>query len=348
MHKSKIHVNLILILLLTTFFSISLYAPSTQANPTTPILYIDPPSTTVNATETFNINATIKDVTDLAGWELKLYYRNSILAAVKATEGSFLKQGGSTAFFIVEFNNNYNATHGRIWLTCTLLGNVSGVNGTGTLTTITFQAVAGGYTTLNLADTVLGDSQANPITHTTNDGEVTVIGAHDIAVTNVNPLKTIVGQSCTVHINVTVENQGDLTETFNLTVYANTSEIETKQITLDSNTSTTITFTWDTTGFAKGNYTISAYAWPVPGETDTADNTLTDSWIIVAMIGDITGAGGLPDGKVDVKDIFAAAKAYGTEPGDPEWNPNADINDDNKVDVKDIFTIAKHYGETDP
>jgi len=112
----------------------------------------------VNATETFNINATITDVTDLAGWELKLYYRNSILATVKATEEPFLKQGGSTAFFTVEFNNNYNTTHGRIWLTCTLLGNVSGVNGTGTLTTITFQAVAGGNTTLNLADTVLGDS----------------------------------------------------------------------------------------------------------------------------------------------------------------------------------------------
>ena len=66
------------------------------------------------------------------------------------------------------------------------------------------------------------------------------------------------------------------------------------------------------------------------------------------MIGDIAGADGLPDGKVDVKDIFTAAKAYGTKPNDPKWNPNADINDDNKVDVKDIFTIAKHYGEIDP
>ena len=172
MHKSKIHVNLILILLLTTFFSISLYAPST-ANSTIPILYIDPPSTTVNATETFKINVTITDVTDLAGWELKLYYRNSILAAVKATEGSFLKQGGSTAFFIVEFNNNYNATHGRIWLTCTLLGNVSGVNGTGTLTTITFKTNATtGLSILDLAETTLSDSSANTIPHRTIDGKV--------------------------------------------------------------------------------------------------------------------------------------------------------------------------------
>jgi len=342
MHKSKIHVNLILILLLTTFFSTSSYTPSTQANPT-PILYIDPPSTTVNATETFNINATIANVTDLAGWELKLYYRNNILAAVKATEGPFLKQGGSTAFFTVEFNNNYNTTHGRIWLTCTLLGNVPGVNDTGTLTTITFQAVAGGNTTLNLADTVLGDSQANPINHTTNDGEVTVIGVHDIAVTNINPLKTIIGQSYTMHINVTIENQGDLTETFNMTLYANITAINQTEITLSSGTSTTITLIWNTTGFAKGNYTISAYAWPVPGEVDTADNTFTNGWIKVVIVGDVNG-----DGVVDIYDLILVASAFGSNISSQTYNPNADINDDHLIDIYDLIIVASHFGETDP
>jgi len=32
-------------------------------------------------------------------------------------------------------------------------------------------------------------------------------------------------------------------------------------------------FTWNTTSFAKGNYTIDAYAPPVPNEMDTTDNT---------------------------------------------------------------------------
>ncbi|RLI43913.1 hypothetical protein DRO69_08575 [Candidatus Bathyarchaeota archaeon] len=343
MHKSKIHVNLILILLLTTFFSISSYTPSTQANPTTPILYIDPPSTTVNATETFNINATIKDVTDLAGWELKLYYRNSILAAVKATEGPFLKQGGSTAFFTVDFNNNYNTTHGRIWLTCTLLGNVSGVNGSGTLATITFQAVAGGNTALHLADTVLGDSQANPINHTTNDGEVTVIGVHDLAVTNVNPLKTIVGQSYTMHINVTVENQGDLTETFNLTLYANTTAINQTEITLTSGASTTITLIWNTTDFAKGNHTISAYAWPIQGETDTADNTYINGLVLVTIPGDVDG-----DFDVDIYDVVKITGIYGSKKTDPEFNPNSDLDDDDEITIYDVVRCTSHYGDTDP
>jgi len=32
-----------------------------------------------------------------------------------------------------------------------------------------------------------------------------------------------------------------------------------------------------------------AYAWPVPGETDTADNTFTDGTVHVGLIGDVNG-----------------------------------------------------------
>lgn len=57
------------------------------------------------------------------------------------------------------------------------------------------------------------------------------------------------------------------------------------------------------------------------------------------------------DGKTDMKDIAAAAKAFGTCPGHPRWSPWADITGptylvpDDKVDMRDISLIAKHYGE---
>ncbi len=54
------------------------------------------------------------------------------------------------------------------------------------------------------------------------------------------------------------------------------------------------------------------------------------------------------DGKVDMKDIAIVAKAYGSLPGDSNWNSNADINGDNKVDIKDIAMIAKKFGESCP
>ena len=52
------------------------------------------------------------------------------------------------------------------------------------------------------------------------------------------------------------------------------------------------------------------------------------------------------DGKVNVKDIFAAAKAFGSYafPYHERWDPRCDINFDNKINVKDIFAIAKKFG----
>ena len=171
----------------------------------------------------------------------------------------------------------------------------------------------------------------------------TVLNRPDIAVINVTTSKTVVGQGYNVSISVTVENQGDYTETFNQTVYANETIIETKEATLSSGNSTTITFTWGTTGFAKGNYTIWAYAWPIPGEIDTADNSLTGGWAVITILGDING-----DFKVDIKDLVLVIKHYASYPGHPKWNPNADVNSDGKVDIKDLVLVIKHFGEHYP
>jgi len=104
-----------------------------------------------------------------------------------------------------------------------------------------------------------------------------------------------------------------------------------------------VAFRWNTTGVIKGNYTISAHAWPVPGETNTADNVLTDGIVKVTIVGDVNG-----DGKVNIIDTFSVALAYGSEPGYPTWNPNYDINSDGKINLIDYFITALNYGKTDP
>jgi hypothetical protein len=167
--------------------------------------------------------------------------------------------------------------------------------------------------------------------------------AYDVTTNEVIPLKTVAGQGYMAHINVTVANQGEFTETFNVTAYANTNIIQTKTITLTSGDSTTITFSWNTTDFVKGNYTISATVDTVQGETKTEDNTLIDGWILVTIPGDING-----DKKVDIKDLVLVIKAFGSYPGHPKWNPNADVNSDGKVDIKDIVLIIKYFGQYAP
>jgi len=183
------------------------------------------------------------------------------------------------------------------------------------------------------------------------------IGIHDVAVTNLTSAKTVICQGYSGNLTVTVQNQGNFTETFNVTVYANTTAIETQTVnSMPNGTSTILTFTWNTSGFAKGKYTISAYAWPVPGETDTSDNNFTGGWVRVSMVGDLTGGTPnpwdfVPDGKVDGKDIAIVALCFGSAPGCPPpyvWNPNCDVNNDAKIDGKDIATVALHFGQADP
>jgi len=179
------------------------------------------------------------------------------------------------------------------------------------------------------------------------------LGVHDVAVTNVTTSKTgcvpmsTICQGYTARVNVTVANQGDFPETFNVTAYAlnNTGSyaIAEQQITLNLAENITLAFTWDTTGFVKGNYTIWAYAWPVPGETETGDNSLVDGWILVTMPGDVNG-----DGVVDIFDCVTIALAYGSTPADPNWSSNADITNDQLVDIFDLVIVALHFGEIDP
>ena len=166
----------------------------------------------------------------------------------------------------------------------------------------------------------------------------------DVALLSIANSKTIVGQGYVMGINVTVVNQGDFTETFNVTLYANTTEIETREITLTNGTSTTITFTWNTSGFAKGNYTLLAYAWPVEGEIDIEDNTfVSPSIIVVVMPGD-----GNLNGRIEILDVVLVTCRYGSKIGDPNYDPNVDWNNDGKIDILDVVIITSRYSYTDP
>jgi hypothetical protein len=168
-------------------------------------------------------------------------------------------------------------------------------------------------------------------------------GIHDIAVTGASPSKDVIGQGFRLDINVTVVNEGDYDENFSLTVYANVTPIKLENIAVTNGKSINVTFTWDTTAFARGSYTIKAVADMVLGETDTIDNTYIDGVVKVVIPGDIDG-----NGIVDIYDAIRLANAFGSEPGDYNWNPNTDINNDAIIDIYDTILLAIHYGEEIP
>ncbi|MFQ6068230.1 MAG: CARDB domain-containing protein, partial [Candidatus Bathyarchaeia archaeon] len=162
----------------------------------------------------------------------------------------------------------------------------------------------------------------------------------NVEIIEARPSKTIVGQNYNTTIEVEIVNHSFSTQSFNVTLYANETIIEQQTINLTNGTSTTVTFTWNTTGFVFGNYTVWAYAEPVEGETETADNTFVDGWVFVTISGDVDG-----DRDVDIFDIVRMASAYNSQEGDPKYDPNCDIDGDGDVDIFDIVAAAGNYNK---
>jgi hypothetical protein len=51
------------------------------------------------------------------------------------------------------------------------------------------------------------------------------------------------------------------------------------------------------------------------------------------------------DGTVNILDIFMVAKAFGSIPGDKNWNAVADLNTDSIINVLDVYAVARDYGK---
>lgn len=115
---------------------------------------------------------------------------------------------------------------------------------------------------------------------------VDVVGAHDIAITDIKASATSVKAGDSVTISVYIKNEGHFTETFDVTTYydGNLIKIWKTGVSLDAKATITLIFTWDTAGVAEGTYVISAEASVVPGETDAGDNTYTNGTITISVL----------------------------------------------------------------
>lgn len=108
------------------------------------------------------------------------------------------------------------------------------------------------------------------------------ISVHAIQVTNVTCSKNTVNQGETVDISVTVANNGNFTESTNVSVYYDNNLIQTQPLTaLAPCAEQTLLFHWNTTNVPVGTYQISATASPVPGETNIANNTFKDGTVTI-------------------------------------------------------------------
>ncbi len=169
----------------------------------------------------------------------------------------------------------------------------------------------------------------------------------DVAITSMNSSFLAAGQGKRVDVDVRVENLGTTAEQFNLTLYANQSTIETIQnVELENASWAANTFHWNTTEYAVGNYTLWAYIEPLLNETNVENNNFTmPGQVFITFLGDVTGSEGVPDGKVDMRDIGAICNHFGFAPIHPLWDPTMDLNDDNTINMRDIGIACANFGK---
>jgi len=77
-----------------------------------------------------------------------------------------------------------------------------------------------------------------------------------------------------------------------------------------------------------------------PRDATYSRKTLIPTWMYALATWDIDY-----NGKIDMLDLWYAAKSFGAIPGNPRWDIEADINADGKNDMIDLWDIARNFGK---
>jgi len=279
------------------------------------LVKVIPETQTVSAGNAFYVNITVGNVTYMGADQATLNFDPSAMNVTGVTEGDFMKSAGATIGAGMEDIDNVN---GSVTFFYALTTPGIGVNGNGTLATIYFDtnASAEGVFNLNLTGVVLADGDGGGIDVELYNGTVNLI-PFNINITS--PENKTYASAC-VRLNFTVEPEGTV---LNWIGYS-----------LDGGANVTITGNTTVSGLGACGHTIVVYARDSNGNM-AASNTV----YFTLHPGDITG-----DCVVNIFDLQQLAWAFNSQPGDPDWNPRADLNCDNKVNVFDLQRLAWNFG----
>ena len=179
---------LLAFMLASLLFTIFLFIPTfSRGQGDGTVVKVEPEKVTMGPEpaigQQFTIDITLYNVVDLYGWEVKLFWDNSLLNCT-AEEFPILPEGlnwetPNSIALGPGIEQNFNATHGRWFHGLSALPVTQpwpeSFNGTMNLVVLTFNVMDLGVTTLDLRETKLADPDAKAITHSAEDSEVTIV-----------------------------------------------------------------------------------------------------------------------------------------------------------------------------
>ena len=178
-----------------------------------PCISLNPMEITVSLGETFTVDVNVTDVPATLGYEFKLAFNTTLLNATAVTPGPVNTEAGVIAYTpLKQVDSTYvwvplqNVSDGFVWAGCMFAGTF---NGSGTLMTINFTALAVGDCTLDLYGTVFGSPAGEPIEHEIGpDATVTVLAAlpYTLTITSTSGGTTSPAPGSYQHLEGTVVN----------------------------------------------------------------------------------------------------------------------------------------------
>jgi len=145
-----------------------------------------------------------------------------------------------------------------------------------------------------------------------------------------------------LRLTLNVSNTGDFSETFTVTVRANSTIVATNSSIFNIGQSKLVTFNWLTSG--KGRYLLTANITTTPATLESQANYFDNSkttTVLVRPAGDVN-----TDCTVNIIDMVIVAGSFGKSAGNPGFNPVADVNGDGKVDIIDMSIIGSTFGQS--
>jgi parallel beta-helix repeat protein len=328
----------------------------------------------------FTTDVKLANVTDLYGFEFKLYWNTTLLDLVEANvTPPWTNYANGT--------DQINETIGRYYVGLSALAQSPSFNGSTTLVTLTFKITCVPVYPENVSclfdlnETILADPDGNPIPHVVYDGEYRCYAtkAKIQVLPQVSEAKAL---NQVFNISITVTNVANL-QTFEFTIQYNTTLLDAKEITIASFPGRTYKVSKKIIDDTQGLVTLRIESINPPLQANeslvlasiTFQVTYAVIWLKPAIESYLRfnstklitdAAADVPhdktdglyryrpiqgdmdsDGKVTIIDLAIVARAYGTKPGDPKWNELADLNHDNIINILDLIPVARNYGRTD-